>query len=52
MGAKPADYHARLAARFADLAASEPGRWRAVDANGDADSVTRRLLAALADLLP
>lgn len=52
MGGKPADYHARLAARFADLAASEPERWRTVDASGDADTVTERLLAALTGLLP
>lgn len=52
MGAKPADYHARLAARFADLAANEPGRWRCIDASGDPETVTEDLLAALADLLP
>ena len=52
MGAKPADYHARLAARFADLAAAEPARWRVIDADASAAQVTNRLLAALADLLP
>lgn len=52
MGAKPAAYHARLAARFAELAAAEPARWRIVDASGDANMVTNHLLAALADLLP
>ena len=52
MGAKPADYHARLAARFADLAADETDRWCTIDASGDAESVTERLLTALADLLP
>jgi dTMP kinase len=52
MGAKPADYQARLAARFAELAAAEPDRWRLVDAAGDGGAVTARLMAALADLLP
>lgn len=52
MGAKPADYHARLAARFADIAAAEPLRWRVIDANAPADDVTGRAIAAIADLLP
>lgn len=52
MGAKPDDYHARLAARFDVMAAAEPERWRKIDADGDAERVTARLLAALADILP
>jgi dTMP kinase len=52
MGAKPADYHARLAARFAALAAAEPDRWRVIDADGASDTVTARLTAAIADMLP
>lgn len=52
MGAKPADYHQRLAARFAALAAAEPARWRVVDADATADDVTNRALLAVADLLP
>ena len=51
MGAKPGDYHARLAARFAAMAAADPGRWRAIDAAGASDDVTARLLAALTDLI-
>ncbi len=52
MGNKPADYQARLAARFAELAAAEPDRWRIVDADAPAEQVTAAILAALADWLP
>lgn len=52
MGAKPAEYHARLAARFAELAAAEAARWRVIDADATATDVTDRAIAALADLLP
>lgn len=52
MGAKPADYHDRLAARFAAIAAEEPDRWRIIHADGDAVTVTARLLGALQDILP
>jgi dTMP kinase len=51
IGARGADYHGRVAAAFAVLAEREPGRFRIVDAGGDADDVTVRLLAAVADLL-
>lgn len=50
MGAKPADYHARLTARFDVMAAAEPRRWRVIDANGCSEAVTARMLAAVADL--
>lgn len=52
MGSKPADYQARLAARFVDMAASEPGRWRVIDADAPADAVTATILAELAEWLP
>jgi len=52
MGAKPAAYHTRLAARFAEMAAAEPQRWRVIDSNTAPAVVTRDLLGALADLLP
>lgn len=52
MGSKPADYQARLAARFVDMAASEPGRWRVIDADAPADTVTATILAELAGWLP
>lgn len=47
MGSKPAAYQARLAARFAELAAAEPDRWRVIDAGGEPDAVTSRLLEHL-----
>lgn len=47
MGSKPADYQARLAARFAEMAAAEPDRWRVIDADAPADAVTAAILAEL-----
>ena len=52
MGSKPADYQARLAARFAEIAATEPQRWRLVDADAPATAVTAALLSELAEWLP
>ncbi len=51
MGSKSPDYYARVAARFDDLAISESGRFRKVNADGGPDEITQRLLAALDDLL-
>ena len=51
MGSKPADYQARLAARFAEMAAAEPERWRVVDADMPADGITARLLGELEEWL-
>jgi len=47
MGSKPGDYQMRLAARFAELAAAEPARWRVIDADADAETVTAAILAEL-----
>lgn len=47
MGSKPADYQARLAARFAEIAAAEPDRWRVIDAGRAAETVTDAILAEL-----
>jgi dTMP kinase len=52
IGGRPAEYHRKVDAAFRLLAAEEPGRVRLVDASGDVDEVTRRLLDAIADLLP
>lgn len=51
MGSKPADYQARLAARFAEMAAAEPDRWRVVDAGRPADAVTAAIMDELAPWL-
>lgn len=47
MGSKPADYQARLAARFAEIAAAEPDRWRTIDAGRPADAVTAAIMTEL-----
>jgi dTMP kinase len=52
MGNKPADYQARLAARFVEMAAAEPMRWRVVEADAPASDVTAAILAELAEWLP
>lgn len=52
MGNKPADYQARLAARFAEMAAAEPMRWRVVQADAPPPAVTAAILADLAEWLP
>jgi len=51
IGARDSAYHAQVAASFAALAEAESERFRTVDANGSAEEVTSRLLAALEDLL-
>jgi dTMP kinase len=50
-GARNAEYHARIAAAFDQLAAEQPERYRTVDAAGAAKQVTQHLLDALEDLL-
>lgn len=51
-GMRGPKFHSRVWERFAEISASEPERIRRVDASGDADSVTRAIMAGLADLLP
>lgn len=51
IGGRESTYHAAVAATFAAIAAAEPERFRIIDAGGDADDVTARLLTALQDLL-
>jgi dTMP kinase len=50
-GARGLDYHARVAGAFLALAEAEPQRFRVVDASGDPETVTDRLMAAIEDLL-
>ena len=52
MGSKPADYQARLAARFVEIAEAEPDRWRVIDADASAADVTAAIVADLAEWLP
>lgn len=52
IGGRNRAFHQRVAEAFAGFAQDEPGRVRAIDASGDAESVTERLLDALQDLLP
>jgi len=47
MGSKPADYQTRLAARFLEMAAAEPDRWRIVDAGKPAEVVTDAIMSEL-----
>lgn len=50
-GAKGATYHARLAQAFERLATETPERFRTIDASGDVDDITRRMIDALDDLI-
>ncbi len=49
MGAKNSDYYQKVADRFYQMACEEPERFRMIDAAGDVDTVTLRLLRALDD---
>lgn len=52
IGGRPSDYHQRVELAFRTLAAEEPERVRLVDASGTESDVTKRLLDAIAGLLP
>ena len=52
IGGRPDDYHRKVDAAFQIIAAEEPERVRLIDASGSKEQVTRRLLDAIADLLP
>jgi dTMP kinase len=51
IGGRGADYHRGVARAFRALAEAEPERYRVVDAGGEPEAVTARLLAAIEDLL-
>jgi dTMP kinase len=46
------EFHRRVRRGYMRLAAAEPGRFRIVDAAGDADDVEKRVWIALRDILP
>ncbi len=52
IGGRDQRFHDTVASAFERFAEEEHARVRRVDASGDADLVTERLLTALADLLP
>lgn len=52
IGGRPEGYHQKVDLAFRLIAAEEPGRVRIIDAAGEAEEVTPRLLDAIADLLP
>jgi len=52
IGGRPDDYHRKVIAAFHIIAAEEPERVKLVDASGEPEQVTRRLLDAVEDLLP
>ena len=49
---RAAAFHDKVTAAFDRIAASEPARFRRIEAAGAPDTVTARLLDALADFLP
>ena len=52
IGGRSEEYHHKVATAFHLIAAEESERVKLVDASGPPDRVTRRLLDAIADLLP
>jgi dTMP kinase len=52
IGARSAEFHARVRAAFHSISQNEPERVRLIDASGAPEAVTDRLLGALSDLLP
>lgn len=51
IGAKSAEYHARVAQRFRELAAMDPDRFVLIDAAGTPHAVHLRIMRAMAPLL-
>ena len=52
IGGRPENYHQRVDLAFRQIAADEPDRVRIVDASGEPEAVTQRLLDSISDLLP
>lgn len=51
IGGRATDYHGKVDAAFRKLASLEPQRVRLVDASGEAEAVTSRLMKEVVDLL-
>jgi len=49
IGGRPADYHARVAAAFAEFAEAEPARFARIDGDGSPEETQALVLAALAE---
>jgi dTMP kinase len=52
IGGRGADYHHKVGLAFRVIAAEEPERVRLIDASGQPEEVTERLLGAIQELLP
>ncbi len=52
IGGRPEDFHQRVELAFRTIAAEEPTRVKLINASGSEAEVTRRLLDAIADMLP
>ena len=52
IGGRDAEFHGNVRLAFQNFAAKEPSRIRLIDAAGEANAVTARLLSSIADLLP
>lgn len=52
IGGRPEHYHQKVDLAFRQIASEEPDRVRIIDASGGPEEVTRRLIDALADLMP
>ena len=52
IGGRPLDYHLKVSSAFRHIAKEEPDRVWLIDASGEPQAVTRRLLSAIKDLLP
>jgi dTMP kinase len=52
IGGRGGDYHQKVGLAFRVIAAEEPERVRLIDASGQPEEVTERLLRAAEELLP
>ncbi|HEX2803652.1 MAG TPA: dTMP kinase, partial [Sphingomicrobium sp.] len=52
IGGRSEDFHHKVELAFRIVAAAEPDRMKLIDASGNKEEVTQRLVAAISDLLP